>query len=73
MFITGTDSQYRWVHPPLALVRPYRRRWLVIGQAYSAKSTASLSLQKNHYRAEHWIIVTGTVEITNGEKVLTLT
>ena len=27
-----------------------------------------------HYRrAEHWIVVTGTAEITNGEKVLTLT
>jgi mannose-1-phosphate guanylyltransferase/mannose-6-phosphate isomerase len=34
---------------------------------------ASLSLQKHHYRAEHWIVVTGTAEITNGDKVLTLT
>ena len=34
---------------------------------------ASLSLQKHHHRAEHWIVVTGTAEITNGEKVLTLT
>lgn len=33
---------------------------------------ASLSLQKHHHRAEHWIVVTGTAEITNGEKVLTL-
>ncbi len=34
---------------------------------------ASLSLQKHHHRAEHWIVVTGTAEITNGDKVLTLT
>lgn len=34
---------------------------------------SSLSLQKHHHRAEHWIVVTGTAEITNGEKVLTLT
>jgi mannose-1-phosphate guanylyltransferase / mannose-6-phosphate isomerase len=33
----------------------------------------SLSLQKHHHRAEHWIVVTGTAEITNGDKVLTLT
>ena len=37
------------------------------------KPKASLSLQKHHLRAEHWIVVTGTAEITNGDKVLTLT
>ncbi len=34
---------------------------------------ASLSLQKHHHRAEHWIVVKGTAEITNGGQVLTLT
>jgi mannose-1-phosphate guanylyltransferase/mannose-6-phosphate isomerase len=37
------------------------------------KPKASLSLQMHHHRAEHWIVVTGTAEITNGNKVLTLT
>ncbi len=37
------------------------------------KPKASLSLQKHHHRAEHWIVVTGTAEITNGDRVLTLT
>ena len=37
------------------------------------KPGASLSLQKHHHRAEHWIVVTGTAEITNGDKVLNLT
>jgi mannose-1-phosphate guanylyltransferase/mannose-6-phosphate isomerase len=37
------------------------------------KPKASLSLQKHHHRAEHWIVVSGTAEITNGNKVLTLT
>ena len=37
------------------------------------KPKASLSLQKHYHRAEHWIVVTGTAEITNGDKVLTLT
>ena len=30
---------------------------------------ASLSLQKHHHRAEHWIVVKGTAEITNEDKV----
>ncbi len=37
------------------------------------KPSASLSLQKHHHRAEHWIVVKGTAEITNGDKVLLLT
>lgn len=34
---------------------------------------ASLSLQLHHHRAEHWIVVKGTAEITNGEQIITLT
>jgi mannose-1-phosphate guanylyltransferase/mannose-6-phosphate isomerase len=34
---------------------------------------ASLSLQKHYHRAEHWIVVKGTAEITNGDKVILLT
>jgi mannose-1-phosphate guanylyltransferase/mannose-6-phosphate isomerase len=37
------------------------------------KPGASLSLQMHHHRAEHWIVVKGTAEITNGEQVITLT
>lgn len=37
------------------------------------KPKASLSLQKHYHRAEHWIVVKGTAEITNGDKLLTLT
>jgi mannose-1-phosphate guanylyltransferase/mannose-6-phosphate isomerase len=29
---------------------------------------ASLSLQKHHHRAEHWIVVKGTAEVTCGDK-----
>jgi mannose-1-phosphate guanylyltransferase / mannose-6-phosphate isomerase len=32
------------------------------------KPGASLSLQKHHHRAEHWIVVKGTAEVTCGEK-----
>jgi mannose-1-phosphate guanylyltransferase/mannose-6-phosphate isomerase len=34
---------------------------------------ASLSLQKHLHRAEHWIVVKGTAEITTGKKVFILT
>ena len=37
------------------------------------KPKASLSLQKHHHRAEHWIVVKGTAEITNGDKTILLT
>ncbi len=36
------------------------------------KQGAKLSLQKHHHRAEHWIVVSGTAEVTNGDKVLIL-
>lgn len=37
------------------------------------KPGASLSLQKHHHRAEHWIVVSGTAEVTCGERKLLLT
>ncbi|MBU3568153.1 mannose-1-phosphate guanylyltransferase/mannose-6-phosphate isomerase [Polynucleobacter alcilacus] len=37
------------------------------------KPGASLSLQMHHHRAEHWIVVKGVAEITNGDQVITLT
>ena len=37
------------------------------------KPKASLSLQMHHHRAEHWIVVKGTAEVTCGEKVILLT
>jgi mannose-1-phosphate guanylyltransferase/mannose-6-phosphate isomerase len=37
------------------------------------KAKASLSLQKHNYRAEHWIVVSGIAQITNGDEVLILT
>ena len=33
---------------------------------------ASLSLQMHHHRAEHWIVVKGTAQVTNGDKVFLL-
>jgi mannose-1-phosphate guanylyltransferase / mannose-6-phosphate isomerase len=36
------------------------------------KPGASLSLQMHHHRAEHWIVVKGIAEVTNGERVIRL-
>jgi mannose-1-phosphate guanylyltransferase/mannose-6-phosphate isomerase len=37
------------------------------------KPGASLSLQMHHHRAEHWIVVSGTAEVTNGDERFLLT
>lgn len=65
-------SQHRKVHRPWgwydgvdAGARFQVKRILV-------KPGASLSLQKHHHRAEHWIVVTGTAEVTCGDKKLLL-
>lgn len=36
------------------------------------KPKASLSLQKHHHRAEHWVVVKGTAEVTCGNKTILL-
>jgi mannose-1-phosphate guanylyltransferase/mannose-6-phosphate isomerase len=40
------------------------------GERILIKPGASLSLQKHHHRAEHWIVVKGTAEVTCGDKKL---
>lgn len=39
----------------------------------SVNPGASLSLQMHYHRAEHWIVVTGTAEVTCGEETFLLT
>jgi mannose-1-phosphate guanylyltransferase / mannose-6-phosphate isomerase len=34
----------------------------------TVKEGAKLSLQMHHHRAEHWVVVSGTAKITNGDK-----
>ncbi len=66
-----------------ALHRKVHRPWgwydsIDMGERFQVKRImvkpgASLSLQKHHHRAEHWIVVSGTAEVTNGEQVILLT
>ena len=37
------------------------------------KPGAKLSLQMHHHRAEHWVVVSGTARVTNGDKTEVLT
>jgi len=39
----------------------------------TVKQGAKLSLQMHHHRAEHWVVVSGTARITNGDKEYFLT
>ncbi|HDS1674765.1 mannose-1-phosphate guanylyltransferase/mannose-6-phosphate isomerase [Stenotrophomonas forensis] len=39
----------------------------------TVKPGATLSLQMHHHRAEHWIVVSGTAEVTRGDDVILLT
>ncbi len=39
----------------------------------TVKPGATLSLQMHHHRAEHWIVVSGTAEVTRGEEMILLT
>ncbi|MEY8200438.1 MAG: mannose-1-phosphate guanylyltransferase/mannose-6-phosphate isomerase [Colwellia sp.] len=48
------------------------------GERYQVKRItvnpgAKLSVQMHHHRAEHWIVVTGTAKVTNGEKTYLVT
>ncbi|MBP0628098.1 MULTISPECIES: mannose-1-phosphate guanylyltransferase/mannose-6-phosphate isomerase [unclassified Cupriavidus] len=36
------------------------------------KPGAQLSLQMHHHRSEHWIVVSGTADVVNGEQVISL-
>ncbi|MCY1522206.1 Mannose-1-phosphate guanylyltransferase 1 [compost metagenome] len=48
------------------------------GQRYQVKRItvqpgAKLSVQMHHHRAEHWIVVSGTAKVTNGDKTYLVT
>ena len=39
----------------------------------TVKPGEKLSIQMHHHRSEHWIVVSGTAKVTNGEKIFLLT
>ena len=71
------DARVEW-----ALNREVYRPWgkfdaIDKGKRYKVKRItvnpgAKLSVQMHHHRAEHWVVVSGTAKVTNGEKVFLL-
>jgi len=64
---------HRRMHRPWGNFEP-----IDAGERYQVKRLTvapgqSLSLQMHHHRAEHWIVVSGTARVTNGEQVILLT
>lgn len=69
-------------HPAFQLHQTVSRPWgmytvLNQGPRYKVKRIevkpgASLSLQMHHHRNEHWVVVSGVAEVTNGERLITL-
>ena len=69
--------------PQAALHRTVARPWgwydsIDAGDRFQVKRIAvkpgaSLSLQKHHHRAEHWIVVKGAAEVTRGSEIFLLT
>ncbi len=71
------DDRSEW-----ALNREVYRPWgkfdaIDTGDRYQVKRItvkpgAKLSLQMHHHRAEHWVVVSGTARVTNGDKTFLL-
>jgi mannose-1-phosphate guanylyltransferase / mannose-6-phosphate isomerase len=68
----GEETVHRKVHRPWGWYDNIDDGHRFKVKRIQVKPGASLSLQKHRYRAEHWIVVKGTAEITNGEKTVVL-
>jgi mannose-1-phosphate guanylyltransferase / mannose-6-phosphate isomerase len=65
-------------HAPAVVHRPWGTYQTTdIGSRFQTKRIvvypgAQLSLQMHHHRSEHWIVVSGTAKVTNGEQIILL-
>jgi mannose-1-phosphate guanylyltransferase/mannose-6-phosphate isomerase len=66
------DTLHRKVHRPWGWYDSIDEGERFKVKRIQVKPGASLSLQKHAHRAEHWVVIKGTAQITNGEHVLTL-
>ena len=77
-----TDSLKAEARSEWQLSREVYRPWgkydsIDNGERYQAKRItvkpgAKLSVQMHHHRAEHWVVVSGTARVTNGDKIFLL-
>jgi mannose-1-phosphate guanylyltransferase/mannose-6-phosphate isomerase len=68
----GEQTLHRKVHRPWGWYDSIDHGERFQVKRIMVKPGASLSLQMHHHRAEHWIVVSGTAEVTNGEQVILL-
>jgi mannose-1-phosphate guanylyltransferase/mannose-6-phosphate isomerase len=68
----GEKSLHRKVHRPWGWYDSIDSGARFQVKRIMVKPGASLSLQMHHHRAEHWIVVSGTAEVTCGDKKLLL-
>jgi mannose-1-phosphate guanylyltransferase len=72
-----SQSRTEWEHHR-EVYRPWGKYDSIdSGDRYQAKRItvkpgAKLSVQMHHHRAEHWVVVSGTAKVTNGEKTFIL-
>ena len=69
----GEQTLHRKVHRPWGWYDSIDRGPRFQVKRIMVKPGASLSLQMHHHRAEHWIVVSGTAEVTCGERKTMLT
>jgi len=69
----GEENLHRKVHRPWGWYDSIDAGARFQVKRIMVKPGASLSLQLHHHRAEHWIVVSGTAEVTNGDEVTMLT
>ncbi|MFO1227820.1 mannose-1-phosphate guanylyltransferase/mannose-6-phosphate isomerase [Roseateles sp.] len=69
----GEQNLHRKVHRPWGWYDSIDQGERFQVKRIMVKPGASLSLQMHHHRAEHWIVVSGTAEIVNGDKTILLT
>jgi mannose-1-phosphate guanylyltransferase len=72
-----SESRVEW-ESPREVYRPWGKYDSIDkGERYQVKRItinpgAKLSVQMHHYRAEHWVIVSGKAKVTNGDKTFLL-
>ena len=71
------EERSEWVHHR-EVYRPWGKYDSIdLGERYQAKRItvkpgAKLSVQMHHHRAEHWVVVSGTAKVTNGDNTFLL-
>lgn len=66
-------SNHREVYRPWGLYDSVDNGHRYQVKRITVKPGAKLSVQMHHHRAEHWIVVSGTAKVTNGDKTYLVT